>query len=121
MITLIAESDLGCLDTAQVSILYQEEPIVYIPNTFTPDGDQYNHVFVPVFTSGYDPYNYEMLIFNRWGEVVFQSNDANVGWDGTYGVNGKQAQEGAYTYKIIYKVVKTDERRLLVGHVNLIR
>ena len=121
VITLIAASDLGCLDTTQVSILYQEEPIVYIPNTFTPDGDQYNQVFVPVFTSGYDPFNYEMLIFNRWGEIVFQSHDANVGWDGTYGVNGKQAQDGAYTYKIIYKVLKTDERRLLVGHVNLIR
>ena len=121
VITLIAASDLGCLDTTQVSILYQEEPIVYITNTFTPDGDQYNHVFVPVFTSGYDPFNYEMLIFNRWGEIVFQSNDANVGWDGTYGVNGKQAQDGAYTYKIIYKVLKTDERRLIIGHVNLIR
>ncbi len=62
-----------------------------------------------------------MLIFNRWGEVVFQSHDVTVGWDGTYGVNGKQAQVGAYTYKIVYKVLKTDERRLLVGTVNLIR
>ncbi len=121
IITLIASSELGCIDTAQVSIIYQEEPIVYIPNTFTPDGDQYNHVFVPVFTSGYDPFNYEMLIFNRWGEIVFESRDVNVGWDGTYGLNGTDAQDGAYTYKIIYKVLKTDERRLLVGHVNLIR
>jgi gliding motility-associated-like protein len=121
IITLIASSELGCLDTAQVSIIYQEEPIVYIPNTFTPDGDQYNHVFLPVFTSGYDPFNYEMLIFNRWGEIVFESRDVNVGWDGTYGLNGTDAQDGAYTYKIIYKVLKTDERRLLVGHVNLIR
>ena len=121
VITLIASSELGCVDSAQVSIIYQEEPIVYIPNTFTPDGDQYNHVFVPVFTSGYDPFNYEMLIFNRWGEVVFESHDVNVGWDGTFGVNGTDAQDGAYTYKIIYKVLKTDERRLIVGHVNLIR
>ena len=121
IISLIATSELGCVDTTQVSILYQEEPIVYIPNTFTPDGDQYNHVFLPVFTSGYDPYNYELLIFNRWGEIVYESHDVNIGWDGTYGVNGKKAQDGAYTYKIIYKVLKTDERRLLVGHINLIR
>ncbi len=121
IISLIATSELGCVDTAQISILYQEEPIVYIPNTFTPDGDQYNHVFLPVFTSGYDPYNYEMIIFNRWGEIVFESHDVSIGWDGTYGVKGTNAQDGAYTYKIIYKVLKTDERRLLVGHVNLIR
>lgn len=61
------------------------------------------------------------LIFNWWGEIVFESHDVNIGWDGTYGNNGKQAQDGAYTYKIIYKVLKTDERRLLIEHNNLIR
>lgn len=78
-------------------------------------------MFFPVSTSGYDPFNYDVLVFNRWGEIVFESHDVNIGWDWTYGVNGKQAQDGAYTLFIIYKVLKTDERRLLIGHVNLIR
>jgi gliding motility-associated-like protein len=62
-----------------------------------------------------------MLIFNRWGEVIFESNDAQVGWDGTYGGNAQQVSDGVYNYKIIYKVKKTDERRLIIGHVTLIR
>lgn len=65
-----ALTEVGCVDSTQVSILYQEEPIVYILNTFKPYGDQYNHVFLPVFTSAYDPYNYELLIFSLWGEIV---------------------------------------------------
>jgi len=120
IINLIAYSVQGCADTAQLSLDYQEEPIIYIPNTFTPDGDEHNHVFLPVFTSGYDPYNYEMMIFDRWGEVIFESHDAEIGWDGTYG-GAKSVQDGVYTYKIVYKVKKTDERRLIVGHVTLIR
>lgn len=54
-------------------------------------------MFFPVSTSGYDPFNYDVLVFNRWGEIVFESHDVNIGWDWTYGVNGKQAQDGAYT------------------------
>jgi len=100
---------------------YQEEPIIYIPNSFTPDGDEHNNIFLPVFTSGYDPFNYELLIFNRWGQIIFESHDASVGWDGSYSGDGHVVQDGVYTYKIIYKVKRTDERRLIVGHVALIR
>ncbi|MGB1453764.1 MAG: gliding motility-associated C-terminal domain-containing protein, partial [Crocinitomicaceae bacterium] len=120
-IGLIAYSVQGCSDTAQVLLDYQDEPIIYIPNTFTPDGDQHNHVFLPVFTSGYDPYNYNLMIFDRWGEVIFESRDASIGWDGTYSGDARNVQDGVYTYKIVYKVKKTDERRLIVGHVTLIR
>jgi gliding motility-associated-like protein len=121
LITLIAASAQGCLDTAHLVIDYQEEPIIYIPNSFTPDGDEHNHIFLPVFTSGYDPYNYELLIFNRWGQVIFESHDASVGWDGLYSGRGHMVEDGVYTYKIVYKVKRTDERRLIVGHVTLIR
>ena len=119
-ISLIAYSIQGCPDTALLSIDYQEEPIIYIPNTFTPDGDEHNHIFLPVFTSGYDPYNFELMIFNRWGEVIFESHDAEMGWDGSYG-GSRRVEDGVYTYKIVFKVKKTDERRLIVGHVTLIR
>ena len=61
------------------------------------------------------------MIFDRWGEVIFESRDATVGWDGTYSGDARNVQDGVYTYKIVYKVKKTDERRLIVGHVTLIR
>ncbi|MBM3429363.1 MAG: T9SS type B sorting domain-containing protein [Bacteroidetes bacterium] len=121
VITLTAISALGCEDTYQVSIQFEDGEIIYIPNTFTPDGDNFNQIFLPVFTSGFDPYNFEMLIFDRWGEIIFETHDAKVGWDGSYGINGKDVQKGVYTYKIIYKNPRNDKRKIIVGHVTLLK
>jgi len=116
---LIALSQYGCSDTAYAIIEVQEDLIFYIPNTFTPDNDNYNETFQPVFTSGFDPYDFNLLIFNRWGEILFESNNANVGWDGTYG--GKLVKDGTYIWKIEFKTKYTDERQVHVGHVNILR
>ena len=122
-VMLIAYSPLGCTDTAYSLIQIYEELIFYVPNTFTPDNDTYNPIFKPVFTSGFDPFDYTLLIFNRWGEIIFESHNAEVGWDGSYGSNGEieMCQDGTYTWKIEFKVTRWDERRQVVGHVNLIR
>ena len=121
MITLIAISDFGCIDSTQVFIPFNEQEIFYVPNTFTPDGDNFNQIFTPIFYSGFDPYNFEMLIFNRWGEIIFETHDSKKGWDGSYGLSGSDAQDGIYTWKIIYKNPETDERKIVVGHVTLLR
>ena len=123
VVTLIATTPLGCVDVAYSTIVYQEELIFYVPNTFTPDDDDFNPTFQPIFTSGFDPYDYTLLIFNRWGEVIFESHNASVGWDGSYGSNNEieLAQDGTYTWKIEFKITKNDERKFVVGHVNLIR
>ena len=120
-ITLIAISAFGCTDTVQHFISYDEQEIFYVPNTFTPDGDNFNQMFTPVFYSGFDPYNFEMLIFNRWGELIFETHNSEIGWDGSYGTEGGDAQDGAYTWKITYKNPETDERKFAVGHVTLLR
>jgi subtilisin-like proprotein convertase family protein len=122
-VILIATSPLGCTDTATTIIQVYEELLFYVPNTFTPDIDIHNPVFLPIFTSGFDPYNYNLMIFNRWGEVIFESNDPEVGWNGSYGNNGEieMVQDGVYTWKIEFKVTRNDERKRVVGHVNLIR
>ena len=121
LVSLISISDLGCTDTVTVAIPYQEGIVYYIPNTFTPDGDNYNQLFEPIFFSGYDPNSFNMKIFNRWGEIVFETQDSKVGWDGTYGIDGNRAQEGVYSYHITYKLPNTDERKVVTGHVNLMR
>ncbi|MBX2949668.1 MAG: PKD domain-containing protein [Crocinitomicaceae bacterium] len=118
-ITLVASTNEGCRDTAVITIELLDELIFYIPNTFTPDGDIYNQTFQPVFTAGYDKYDYILYIFNRWGEMIFESHDASVGWDGTYG--GTKCQEGTYTWKIEVKTLLSDERKSFVGHINLLR
>jgi gliding motility-associated-like protein len=120
-ITLTALTDLQCSDATSVSIGYQYNELLYIPNSFTPDGDQNNQIFCPVFFSGYDPQNYEFTIYNRWGEVIFESHNALVGWDGTYGQDALEAPTGMYTYRILYKNPDLDERKVLTGHVNLLR
>jgi len=119
IVELIATSPLGCADTVTKVIRVVEETIFYVPNTFTPDGDNYNEYFRAVFTSGYDPYDFTLLIFDRWGEIIWESHNADVGWDGTYG--GETVQDGTYTWTIEFKTNQSDERRYVEGHVNVIR
>jgi gliding motility-associated-like protein len=121
-VQLIAYSPAGCTDTARAVIVVIEDLIFYVPNTFTPDNDDFNEVFKPIFTSGYDPFDYELLIFNRWGEIVFESNNASVGWDGTYGASSNRiVKDGTYIWRIEFKTVPTDERQTHVGHVNILK
>jgi trimeric autotransporter adhesin len=121
VVTLVAISASGCTDTTTYSVRSEEDLIFYIPNTFTPDGDEFNQSFSPVFTSGFDPYDYEMIIFNRWGEKVYETHDVTVGWKGTYGTKGEIVQDGTYTWKIEFKTLRNDERKTYTGHVNLMR
>ena len=118
-VTLNVESAEGCTDQSQVQIQIKGGIIYYVPNTFTPDGDALNNLFTPVFTSGFDPQNFHMTIFNRWGEPVFETYDAHSGWDGKIDVYA--APEGTYTYSIDFKTLNTDEMIRVSGHVLLMR
>ncbi|MFN9112321.1 MAG: gliding motility-associated C-terminal domain-containing protein, partial [Bacteroidota bacterium] len=74
----------------------------------------------PVISSGYSFENFEFLIFNRWGELIYESNDlTTVGWDGTY--RGEECQEGVYTWKMKIMNSDTDRKEEAVGHVSLLR
>ena len=116
LITLTATSDKGCVDTAQYTIFFDNSLIFYVPNTFTPDGNEYNNVFKPILTSLVA--EYQMQIYNRWGEIIFESFDKEVGWDGSY--KGGIVQNGAYNWVI---KIKTDGTQTHVkrGSVNLLR
>jgi len=118
-VTLYAYSPLGCVDSVQGAIQYQEELIYYVPNCFTPDGDMYNQTFKPVFTSGYDPFNYSLYIYNRWGELIFESHNAEIGWDGSYG--GKLVEQGTYTWKIEFKAPNNDKKYEDSGHITFLK
>jgi len=117
-VELIAYSDKGCSDTAS-RVINTEEVIFYVPNAFTPDGDEFNNIFKPVMTSGYDALSYQLEIYNRWGELIFESRNADYGWDGTY--KGKIVQDGIYVWKITFKVIYNDDKKLYLGHVNIIK
>ncbi len=108
-----------CVDSICSAVNVIDEPLYYVPNTFTPDGDEFNQSFKPIFTSGFDPYDYNFLIFNRWGEVIWESNDASVGWDGTY--NGKVIAAGTYVWKVEFKTSQSDKRIMDTGHISLMK
>ena len=123
---VIGTNNAGCesSDSLLVTVLEDctgEEVIYWVPNTFTPDGDQFNQSFKPVFFSGYDPYEYVMYIFDRWGETIYETRNVKFGWDGSSTKNGKKAPDGIYTWKIIFKTLNNDEKILEVGHVTLLR
>jgi gliding motility-associated-like protein len=119
-VQLIAISEFGCVDTTYQSVKVKEELAYYIPNSFTPNNDGFNDVFLPVFTSGFDPNHYSLLIFNRWGQIVFESHDSNASWDGN-NLSGQAVEDGTYTWKIEFKAKISPQRKIITGHVNVLR
>ncbi len=89
---------------------------VYIPNAFTPNGDGLNDSFAPQFSCEMNAY--ELFIFNRWGEVVFNTKSTNSTWDGTY--KGLMLPIGVYAYRLEY-VTDHFISKKLTGHVNIIK
>lgn len=97
-ICLIAQSNHGCLDTLCKEFTIQEDYLVYVPNTFTPDENDLNEVFIPK-VSGIETYDF--FIRDRWGALVFQTNQINQGWNGRY--KGVKLPQGVYTWQIELK------------------
>ena len=105
--------DNGC--TAEDSVHIYYDPILFVPNTFTPDNDEFNNSF---FALGGNTNTFEIFIFDRWGELVFTSRDINIGWDATY--KGHNCQDGTYIWKI--KLTDFNDKVYQhVGHINLLR
>lgn len=117
-VTLIAVSDNGCRDTLTKTIHIHQDQLIFVPNVITPDGDTFNEVFTPYFT-GIDIYDYHLTIFNRWGEIIFESYNLAGGWNGTYG--GEIVEDGVYIWHITTADIATDDKLEFFGHVTLIK
>jgi trimeric autotransporter adhesin len=115
---IVTNSD-GCMDTVSRTVHVKEDLIYYVPNAFSPDGDEFNNVFKPIFTSGFDLYSYHLQIFNRWGELIFESLNYEEGWDGTY--HNERLLDGTYIWKIKIKNKSTDKKMEIDGHVSLLK
>jgi gliding motility-associated-like protein len=114
-ITLIATNQEGCIDSITKWIEIAPERFIYLPNSFTPDGDGLNEYFYGRFIGLMSARFY---IFNRWGEEIFFSDQLNFVWDATY--EGIPVQDGTYTWYLIYEIEKGIYEDLS-GHVNVIR
>ena len=105
----------GCKvkDSVYVSVI--DGVSVYVPSTFSPNRDGKNDVFV---VSGFNIKEFSMIIYNRWGNSIYESNNPFEGWDGTF--QGNEVQEGNYVY-IIHVITDAGGAYDRVGSVNLIR
>jgi gliding motility-associated-like protein len=103
----------GCMNTGDVPIYF--DPLIYVPNAFTPNGDSFNQYFK---AQGLNIIEFEMLIFNRWGEIVKTLSSLDESWDGTY--NGVPVKDDVYVWQVRYVDLKNDPHTLR-GHVTVLK
>lgn len=108
----------SCLASVCELIIVEPEFFFYVPNTFTPDNDGINDYFF-ADGLGLNEWGFELLIFNRWGQLIFETNDSMDKWNGTH--KGKQSPQDAYVWKIRIQHPDYVEDQTYIGHVNLIR
>ena len=116
--TLYVTTNGGCVDSTSREIQVVSEVIIYAPNTFTPDGDEFNQNWL-AHISGIDVGSFHCIIYNRWGEMVWESYDLEIGWDGTYG--GSVVQTGTYSWVINCKDERNDNKYTFNGHITVLR
>ncbi len=115
-ITQYIQNEFGCVTTLTKTVYVEPTTTAYVPNAFSPNGDGVNDFFIPVIK---DVTEYELFIFNRWGNIIFNSTKLEEGWDGN-NQNGNQAQQDVYVYRIRYRNVD-GFFEIKEGHVTLIK
>jgi len=119
IVTLVAISNHGCMDTIQDLVNIQPEFTFYAPTAFTPGNNSHNDMF-RVFGSGIDNNNFFLIIYDRWGEPVFESFNIEKSWDGRVREAGKIVPLGTYTWYCVYKDLNGIEHER-TGGVTVIR
>jgi gliding motility-associated-like protein len=116
---LYASQEDLCFDETYIKIRIPEEILIYIPNTFSPNGDKLNEAFNPIISDVVNPSSYTFSIFNRWGELLFESHDKSIGWLGKYG--DAICIDGTYVWKLEFIDTLKNEKHSFKGHVNLLK
>lgn len=117
-VTLVVTNENGCIDSITKIAVVNSDVILYAPNTFTPDGDEFNQTWF-LHMDGIDIQQFNLKVFNRWGEVVWESNDPNGRWDGTY--LGTIVQNGQYNWILETKEMVSDKKYTFNGYINVMR
>lgn len=115
---LKVENQNGCRDSICKPLYINYETLVYVPNTFTPDGDGVNDVFLPS-VEGLDDLKYQLYIFNRWGNLIFSTDKIKNGWDGSY--NNIPAGDDTYVWRIVSRNLSDQSVFEKIGHITLLR
>jgi len=108
-------SKAGCVDTLSITLVVEECVEPFVPNAFTPNGDNINDI---LYARLKDYQEMRMIIYNRWGQEVFDTRDPQVGWDGTY--RGRQLPPDVYGY-YVYVLCPNGAEFKKSGSISLIR
>ncbi len=116
-VRLIVENDLHCFDTtvSQLKVVYS--CYITVPNGFTPNGDGHNDFLYPL--NAWKATNLEFIIYNRYGQIIFRTNDWTNKWDGRF--NGQQQPTGVFVWLLRYTLIDTGEQVFKRGTTVLIR
>lgn len=117
---MLATNQFGCVDSTYRTVEVQNDIDIYIPNAFTPDGDGIND-FWKIEGKGFVNLNFKATVFNRWGDVIFQSDDPSTPWLGDDMRNGYFVQDGVYFFIVEVQDVQYDIKYKYQGHVTLLR
>jgi gliding motility-associated-like protein len=117
MVTQLVVNEYGCRDSIEHPIRINGETMTFIPNAFTPNSNGLNDVFKPAL---YGVIEFEMLIFDRWGNQIFRSTDQNEGWNGRFNGVGQELMQDVYVYHIMTKDLLLNSHRY-IGSVTLVR
>ncbi|MCB0479979.1 MAG: gliding motility-associated C-terminal domain-containing protein [Flavobacteriales bacterium] len=114
-------SDLGCKDDTIRYVVINAKYFLYIPSSFTPNGDGKNDTWKPLGT-GFEPDFFHVTVFDRWGRLVYESIDYNDAWDGVVSTSGEKAPVGVYSYKIVAGDANNEkERHELFGTITIVK
>jgi gliding motility-associated-like protein len=108
----------GCTDSTIMTMEIVPDIIFYTPNSFTPDDDEHNQSWI-FYIEGIDFANFSLQIYNRWGEVIWETNDVKAQWDGCY--NEIKVPAGSYPWKASFKAIDNDDKIQRTGLINVIR
>lgn len=114
----------GCTKTDDVIVKVIIPVDVEVPSAFTPNGDEINDIFYVYDKLGYEGEGMESIdfkIFDRWGELIFESASMNIGWNGKHMRNGKELEIGVYAWTLTGKKKSGDSFGPMYGNVSLIR
>jgi gliding motility-associated-like protein len=121
VVTLTATSAEGCVDDTALVIIVNPDVVLYVPNAFTPGTDGLNDVFqIFLPPTGVDYSTFNLVVYDRWGELIYQTDDVTASWNGKKNNSGDILKQDVYVYKITFK----DEQKKLyekMGHVSLLR
>ena len=119
--TLITYNEGGCADTVSKDVTVKNFLSIFVPNSFTPNGDNANDFFYPVLTNS-DLIEYNVYIFDRWGNIVSESDDMELDykWNGRL-KDGSPAPMGIYSFLIRFKELDDTKNQKMTGHITLFR